>query len=527
MWPAMSSSSLQYFQAIALLLGGLLSLIFLCNLFREGTKKGKSRDPPEPPGALPIIGHLHLMGGHDQPLVRKFGAMADKYGPALLLRLGSRPALIISCWELAKECFTTNDKVLAGRPRSEAGIQMGYNNAMLGFHPHDAYWRSMRKLTMLELLSSQRLDSLKHIRVKEVDLIMKDLYGLWEKNGRKPVTVEMSEKFGDITFNVIAMMVIGKRCFGSLGDDNGEAFEFRDSIQKWFHLFGAFVPSDVFPYLRWFDLKGYKKEMRKLFKGLDLLLSKWVEEHRARKQCGGSDHHDFLDVLISTVDGSDISDYDPDTIIKATVLTVMLGGYDTAWITKTWTLSLLLNHKDKLRKAQEEIDEHVGKDRNVEESDITNLPYLQAIIKETLRLYPPAPLSGPHEATEDCNVGGYHIRAGTRLLVNLWKMHRDPRIWSEPDKFLPERFLNQPAEIDAKGKNYEYLPFGSGRRICPGITMAFQILHLTLARLLHDFDLKTPDDEPVDMTEGIGMTVPKETPLQVVLRPRLPLQLYK
>ncbi|KAL5984802.1 hypothetical protein ACLOJK_038638 [Asimina triloba] len=119
------------------------------------------------------------------------------------------------------------------------------------------------------------------------------------------------------------------------------------------------------------------------------------------------------------------------------------------------------------------------------------------------------------------------ISVGTRLLVNLWKMHRDPRIWSEPDKFLPVRFLNQHADIDAKGKNYEYLPFGSGRRICPGITMAFQILHLTLARLLRDFDLKTPDDEPVDMTEGIGMTVPKETPLQVVLRPRLPLQLYK
>ncbi|KAL5984780.1 hypothetical protein ACLOJK_038616 [Asimina triloba] len=513
-------ASLQ-FQAIA----GVIALIFLYSLVRTGAK-GKSQNPPEPPGAWPIIGHLLLMGGHES-LVRKFGAMADKYGPAFQLRLGSRPALIISRWELAKECFTTNDKALAGRPRSEAGIIMGYNNAMLGFSPYDSYWRSLRKLTTLELLSTQRLDSLKHIRVKEVDLIMKDLYGLWEKNGRVPVKVEMSEKFGDITFNVIAMMVIGKRCFGSLGYDNGEAFKFRDSLQKWFDLFGVFVPSDVFPFLRWFDFKGYKKKMRELFKGLDLLLSKWVDEHRARKQRGGSDDRDFLDVLISAVESSDISDYDPDTVIKATVLTVMLGGYDSSWITNTWALSLLLNHKEALRKAQEELDEHVGRDRNVEESDISKLVYIQAIIKETLRLYPPAPLSGPHESTEDCHVGGYHIRAGTKLLVNLWKMHRDPRVWSDPDKFWPERFLTKHAEVDAKGKYFEYLPFGSGRRSCPGITMAFQILHLTFARLLHGFHLRSPADEPVDMTEGTGMTVAKETLLEVVLSPRLPSELYK
>ncbi|XP_058069217.1 cytochrome P450 CYP82D47-like [Magnolia sinica] len=514
------------FQAIA----GLIALAFLYNLCRSTTKSKTSNNKhaPEPSGAWPILGHLLMLGGHES-LARKFGAMADKYGPAFILRLGSRPTLVINSWELAKDCFTSNDKAFAGRPVFEVGIRMAYNNAMVGFAPYGTYWREVRKLTVLELLSSRRLDSLKSIRATEVHVIMKDLYGLWEKNDKNPVKVEMSERFGDITFNVIAMMVIGKRCFSTQSDDrdHGEAGRFRQAIQDWFHLFGVFVPSDLFPFLKWWDLKGYKKQMNRIFHDLDSLLSTWLTEHRHKKSGEANGHQDFLDVLISTVDGFQFSDYDKDTIIKATTLTAMTGGYDTTWITLTWTLSLLLNHRHVIKKAQDEMDNHVGQERNVEESDINNLVYLQAIIKESLRLYPAAPLSGPHEATEDCNVGGYHIRAGTRLLTNLWKIHRDPRVWSDPDEFQPERFLTKHAEVDGKGNYFEYLPFGSGRRMCPGVTMALQVLQLTIARLLHGFELRTPFDAPVDMTEGSGLTVPKETPLEVMLSPRLPLELYK
>ncbi|KAL5984797.1 hypothetical protein ACLOJK_038633 [Asimina triloba] len=522
---AMDYTSLQI-QLPAIAAAGLVALIFLYNLFRVARKKGKSEDqPPEPPGAWPIIGHFRETGGN-VPMHRKFGALADKYGPAFGLRFGSLRFLVVSSWEMSKECFTTNDKALAGRPRSEAGIIMGYDNATLTLSPHDSYWRSLKKLTSIELLSPQRLESLKHIRLTEVGVMMKHLFGLWEKNERKAVNVDVREKFGDITFNVIAMMVIGKRCFTGLGDESEEMREFRHIIHEGFVLLGAFVPSDAFPWLRWFDVKGYMKKMWRLYKVGDSLLSRWLEEHRVRKQRGGSDQ-DFMDFLISTVHGSDLKKFDTDTIIKASVSTAIFGAYDTSWITNTWTLSLLLNHRDKLRRVQEEMDEHVGRDRNVDESDIPKLAYLQAVVKESMRLYPPAPMSGPHQAVEDCYVGGYRIRAGTVLLVNLWKMHRDPRIWSDPEKFLPERFLTQHAHVDGRGSHFEYLPFGSGRRMCPGITMALQIVHLTLARLLHGFDLRTPGDVPVDMTEGTGMTVQKETPLQVVLSPRLPLHLYK
>ena len=205
---------------------------------------------------------------------------------------------------------------------------------------------------------------------------------------------------------------------------------------------------------------------------------------------------------------------------------LILGGYDPTFITLTWALSLLLNNRHVLEKAQAELEIHVGKHRQVHGSDIKNLVYLQAIIKETLRLYPATPLSLPHEAMEDCSVAGFQIQSGTRLLINLWKMHRDPRVWPDPLEFQPERFLTEHAGVDVRGKNYEFLPFGSGRRICPAISFALEMMHLTLARLLHGFEFGLVSDSPVDMTEGLGLTIPKATPLEVTIVPRLPSELY-
>lgn len=148
----------------------------------------------------------------------------------------------------------------------------------------------------------------------------------------------------------------------------------------------------------------------------------------------------------------------------------------------TWALSLLLiNRHVLLEKAQAELEIHVGRNRQVDGSDIKKLVYLQAIVKEALRLYPPAPISVPHEAMEDCSVAGLHIQVGISLLVNLWKMHPDPRIWSNPLDFRPERFLTENLSLDVRGQNYEFLPFGSGRRISAGISFAQEMMHLTLA----------------------------------------------
>ncbi|KAL5571725.1 hypothetical protein UlMin_021322 [Ulmus minor] len=270
--------------------------------------------------------------------------------------------------------------------------------------------------------------------------------------------------------------------------------------------------------------------MRKTAKDLDELAEKWLEEHKRKRGCGQlpKADQDFMDVMISILDAAEEipSNFDADTINKATCLDVILAATDTTMVTMTWALSLLLNNRDTLKKVQEELDEHVGRQRQVKESDLKNLVYLQAIIKETLRLYPAGPLSVPHEAIEDCNVGGYNVEAGTRLLVNLSKLHRDPRVWLDPDEFKPERFLTDHKDIDLRGQNFEFIPFGSGRRICPGISFALQAMQLTLANLLHGFNLTTPFDEPVDMRESIGLTNLKTTPLDVLLNPRLPTEAY-
>ncbi|KAM0032763.1 putative cytochrome P450 [Helianthus debilis subsp. tardiflorus] len=186
---------------------------------------------------------------------------------------------------------------------------------------------------------------------------------------------------------------------------------------------------------------------------------------------------------------------------------ILIAASDSMAVTLTWAISLLLNNPKTMKNIQDEIDEHVGRNRLVQQSDTKKLVYLQAVIKETLRLHPPGPLSVPHESTEDCVVSGYNIPKGTRLLVNLYKLHRDPNVWSDPYEFQPERFLTTQKDIDLKGNHFELLPFSSGRRMCP-------------------FTVTKTSDEPIDMTEGVGLTTDRATPLEVLIAPRLSLNMY-
>lgn len=206
---------------------------------------------------------------------------------------------------------------------------------------------------------------------------------------------------------------------------------------------------------------------------------------------------------------------------------MILAASDTTTVTLIWALSLLLNHKEALKKAQQELDAQIGMDRRIRESDLKNLPYLHAIIKETLRLYPAGPLAIPHQAAEDCTVSGYFIPKGTRLLLNLYKIHRDPRVWPEASEFRPERFLTTHKEIDVRGQNFELIPFGSGRRMCPGISLALQVTGLALGSFLHAFEVAAPGDEAVDMEEAIGLTNLKASPLEVLVTPRVPEYIYR
>nr|GEV32418.1 cytochrome P450 CYP82D47-like [Tanacetum cinerariifolium] len=503
-------------------------LYFILKLInKKRSNNGNYKNPPQAKGTWPIIGHLHLLGGTQLPH-KVLSTMANMYGPIFTIKLGVRLALIVSDSEMAKLCFTINDKDFADRPTTVVAQIMGYNYGMFGFAPYGDYWRQVRKIITLELLSQRRVEMLGHIRVSELNASMNYIYKAWVMNKESEnldmVKVEMKHWFGNLMFNVVVRSISGKRF--APGDEEG--VRFQAAVRRFFELLGVFVVSDFIPIFKGLDIGGYEKAMKITAKEMDTFLEEWLKEHKKEKEMGFGYWRIwqlvFMDVLISILEDAseeDFPGFDHDTIIKSSCLGLLIAGLDTTVVSLTWAVSLLLNNPNALKIAQDEIDEQVGRDRLVEESDIKNLVYLQAIIKETLRLYPPGPLSVPHQSRVDCVVAGYNVPKGTRLFVNLWKIHRDPNVWSDANEFRPERFLTNQKDVDIKGNHFELLPFGSGRRMCPGISFALQSLHFTLASFLQQYVVKKPSDEPIDMSESFGLTNMKSMPLEVLLTPRL------
>ncbi|KAI3821087.1 hypothetical protein L1987_08644 [Smallanthus sonchifolius] len=267
--------------------------------------------------------------------------------------------------------------------------------------------------------------------------------------------------------------------------------------------------------------------MKKTAIEMDSLLSGWLEDQKKKMNSTldkSGDQVVFTAAFLSRVKEEvkeELYGFSTDEIVKATCLVLFAAATDTMTATLTWALALLINNPLVLKKAQQELENHVGRDRKVEESDMSNLVYLEAIIKETMRLYPDAPLSLPHESTEDCIVGGYTIPKGTRLLVNIWKIHHDPQIWTDPFEFQPERFLTSHKEIDVKGRHFELMPFGSGRRVCLGSSFSLEVVQLILASIIHGFEFQHPSNEQIDMTESSGLVNHIAIPLELLVAPRL------
>jgi cytochrome P450 len=207
---------------------------------------------------------------------------------------------------------------------------------------------------------------------------------------------------------------------------------------------------------------------------------------------------------------------------------MFIAGTDTTSVTVEWAMAELLRKPAVIRKAQAELDEIVGQAKRMEESDIAKLPYLQAIVKEALRLHPAAPLIIPRRSDNSCEIGGYLVPENTQVFVNVWGIGRDPSVWKEPLEFNPERFLE--CNTDYRGQDFELIPFGAGRRICIGLPLAHRMVHLVLGSLLHAFNWSIPgatkdDDFVVDMSEVFGLTLQKRVPLIAVPTPRQPINL--
>ncbi|CAK7329780.1 unnamed protein product [Dovyalis caffra] len=305
------------------LLFAIISIVLATKYAKVNKKKGKR--PPEAAGSWPIIGHLHLLGGRNQLLHRTLGVMADKYGPIFSIRLGIHPTIVVSNWEILKECFTTNDRVFSTRPKFLALKIMGYNQTMFGFAPYGEYWRDIRKLVMVELLSNQRLELLKHVRDTETSLLTKELYEKSVKSGGQ-VTVEMKKRLGDMAMNIIVRMISGKRYFSIDANSNQESKRCQEALANFFYLVGLNLASDAVPFLGWLDsVKGYVGKMKRTARELDNVLGSWVNEHRRTRlnRSIKEEEKDFIHVMLSSMDDRDISVDEADTTVKANCLSLL------------------------------------------------------------------------------------------------------------------------------------------------------------------------------------------------------------
>ncbi|KAL7242357.1 hypothetical protein ACSBR1_014851 [Camellia fascicularis] len=403
--------------------------------------------PPSPP-ALPVIGHLHLL---KQPLHLTLHGLSQNRGPIFSLRFGSRLVVVVSSPSAAEECFTKNDVVLANRPGLTNGKYFGYIYISVGASTYGDHWRNLRRLMAVEIFSTSRLNSFLSIRQDEIKLLLRKLY---RNSSHDFARVELKSKFSELTFNIIMRMIAGKRYSGDDDlSDNEEAKEFREIVRLAFEYGDASYPGDFLPVLKWIDYQSFDKNWRRLHKKMDDCLQGLIDEHRCDKS-----KNTMIDHLLSLQESQ--PEYSTDKIIRGLIENMILAGTSTSSVTIECAMSLLVNHPEVLKKAKVEIDTHVGQDRLIDELDISKLHYLQAIIFETFRLFPAAPLLLPHVSSDDCTTGGFTVPRGTMLLVNAWAIHRDPKVWNDSTSFKPERFES------GKVEGHKLMPFGMGRRAC-------------------------------------------------------------
>lgn len=439
------------------------------------------------------------------------------------LFLGSVPCLVASTAEAAKEFLKTHESSFSNRPVQTVAVEaLTYGFQDFFFAPYGPYWKFMKKLCMSELLGSRMLEQLLPVRQEENKRFIQRVL----EKGVAGEAVDFGGELMTLSNNIVSRMAVSR----TSTENEKDVEEMRKLVADAAELVGKFNISDSIWFLKRFDLQGFNmrlNETRDRFDAvLDRIIKRREEERRNNNQTGGTrPFKDMLDVLLDIFeDESSEMKLNKDKI-KAFILDIFVAGTDTSSLTIEWAMAELMNHPHVLEKARLEIDAVVGKSRIVEESDIKNLPYLQAIVKETFRLHPAGPLLF-RESSRSVVVCGYNIPANTRLFINVWAIGRDPNQWKNPLEFRPERFIDEEGnghgELDVRGQSFHLLPFGTGRRRCPGISLALQILHVNLAAIIQCFQLKVNGgNDKVDMEEKSGLTLPRAHPLICVPIPRL------
>ncbi|XP_037480263.1 4-hydroxyphenylacetaldehyde oxime monooxygenase-like [Triticum dicoccoides] len=482
----------------------LVSLLFL--LHRSRNRSGSIRLPPGP-WQLPILGNLHQIG----PLAhRSLLALSKRHGPVMMLRLGMVRTVVLSSPEAAREALKTHNVDCSGRSPSAGPRLLSYGYKDVIFSPYSDYVQEMRKLFILELLSKRRVQAACYARDAQVEKLVNNLTSI----GTKPVPVPdyisatLDGIFGSFVFG-------GNRAAekfkGQLVPVMNEAVDMLSSFSA--EDFFANATGSLFDHVT-----GIKARRHRIFKKLDgffeQVIEHYVNEDPTRKKLDDNCGSALLEELIDLWKKQNKITKDH---VKAILMDTFVAGNDTSAITINWAMAELIRHPRVLKKVQEEIRTAVGKKERVQNEDMSNLCYLRMVVKETLRLRIPAALLVPRETLRKIQIAGYDIPAKTRVIVNAWAIARDPNVWKDPEEFYPERF--EVMDIDFNGAHFELLPFGSGRRICPGMDMGVANVEFILANMLYCFNWELPPGmniEDLSMEEEGALTIRKKTPLMLV-----------
>ncbi|KAJ7960905.1 Cytochrome P450 [Quillaja saponaria] len=383
------------------------------------------------------------------------------------LQLGELSNIVVSSPAVAKEFMKTHDDIFANRPYLLASRIVSYDSTDIAFSPYGSYWRQLIKICTQELLSLTRIQSFKFIREKEVSNLIETIAS------NEGSVINLSK-----LISILANVITSRAAFGKKSK-HGQAFvSTLDAVIQLAHFYPSIKALQV--------ITGIKAKLERLQKEIDTILSSIIKEHKESKLMNMSSpseaRENLLNVLLNLQENKDLELTLTDNNIKAVV----------AW----WKRYIIINcgvgnvrnpEKPKvMEETQAEVRSVFDKKGYVDETDFDQLKYFKAVVKETQRLHPPLPLLLPRESSERCKINGYEIPAKRKVIINAWEIGRDPNYWSEADKFKPERFID--SSIDYRGTDFAYIPFGAGRRLCPGITFGLVNTELRLANLLYHFD---------------------------------------
>ncbi|KAG2332327.1 hypothetical protein Bca4012_018090 [Brassica carinata] len=475
---------------------------------------------PPGPRPKPIVGNLYDI----KPVrFRCYYEWAETYGPIISVWIGSILNVVVSSAELAKEVLKEHDQKLADRHRNRSTEAFSRNGQDLIWADYGPHYVKVRKVCTLELFTPKRLESLRPIREDEVTAMVESVFRDYNLPENRVKGLQLRKYLGAVAFNNITRLAFGKRFVNAEGVMDEQGLEFKAIVSNGLKLGASLSIAEHIPWLRWMfpaDEKAFAKHGARR----DILTRAIMEEHTlARQKSSGAKQH-FVDALLTLKDQYDLSE---DTIIGL-LWDMITAGMDTTAITAEWAMAEMIKNPRVQQKVQEEFDRVVGLDRVLTEPDFTRLPYLQCVVKESFRLHPPTPLMLPHRSNAHVKIGGYDIPKGSNVHVNVWAVARDPAVWENPLEFRPERFLEE--DVDMKGHDFRLLPFGAGRRVCPGAQLGINLVTSMMSHLLHHFVWTPPQGtkpDEIDMSESPGLVTYMRVPVQAVATPRLPSDLYK